>query len=360
MLCPVIAAGDAGKPADLMSGVWHGTLTAGGTACQMFIRVQGSGQAFGGQGIVWHGLTEDQAQAAARGQKPQAEVPGWLCVVQQFAIKLDGDTATFQGTAVQSLFGGTKYRPDVFVGKLTPPGVIAGNASDAKKSEGLFRLYKEGALAKPLPLDVAKEKAAQLGCVDGGKYHYTVYVPKSYTPEKATPLLINFNPGGNGQPLSTKMAEETGWIMAGLTESQNGPTEPISENRDAALFDLRRRFNIDMKHVYFSGLSGGARASAASGQAYPGICAGLILIGAAYAQGAPPKDQAIFYLTGQTDMNKGEVSGAYEKAKSAGRKCQLVVHPGGHDWGRAEDHEAAIRWLAQETLGAKAPDKKKP
>jgi len=122
-----------------------------------------------------------------------------------------------------------------------------------------------------------------------------------------------------------------------------------------------RRFKVDWKHVYFSGFSGGARASSSSGQAFPGMCAGLILIGASYAgQVPPPKDQAIFYLTGQTDMNKNEVTGAYEKAKAAGRKCQFILHPGGHEWGRPEDHEAAIRWLVQETGGTKEPEKKKP
>ncbi|MGD0091816.1 MAG: hypothetical protein ABSE73_18030 [Planctomycetota bacterium] len=354
-------AGETAKLGDLMPGKWHGVQSINGVAIQHCILIQRGGAGFAGQGVTWYGLSEEQALAASRGQKPQTEVKGAVCVLQQFAIKLEGDTVTFQGISVQNLFNGAKYKANNLVGKLSPPGVAADDNPDEKKGEGLFRFWKDEALAKPVPLDLEKGKTHQLGCLDGPKYHYSCYVPKKYDPEKPAPVLINFSPGGNAEPLSTKMAEETGWIMAGLTESKNGPFEPICQNRDAVLFDLRRRFRVDMKHVYFSGLSGGARASSASGEAYPGICAGLILIGAAYTQaGPPPKDEAIFYLTGQTDMNKGEVTGAYEKAKASGRKCQYVLHPGGHDWGRAEDHEAAIRWLAQETAGAKEAEKKKP
>jgi len=354
------AAGDAAKLADLMPGTWHGVHSAGGLAYQHCIRIQRGGAGFAGQGISWCGLSEEQAMAAMRGQKPVTDVPGALCVAQQFAIKLEGDSVTFQGVSVQNLFNGGKYKPNLLVGKLVPPGVAASDGADDKKGEHLFRFWKDEALAKPPPLDLEKGKTHKLGCLDGTKYHYACYIPKNYDPEKPAPVLINFSPGGNGEPLSTKMAEESGWVMAGLTESKNGPFEPICENREAVLFDLRRRFKVDLKHVYFSGFSGGARASSASGQAYPGFCAGLILIGAAYAQGVPPKEQAIFYITGQTDMNKGEVTGAYEKAKASGRKCQFVLHPGGHEWGRPQDHEAAIRWLVQETSGTKEPEKKKP
>jgi len=351
-------AADPAKTVDL-SGIWRGSHTSDRVGYQHFIRVQKSGAGFSGQGLSWFALTEEQAQGATRGQRPVPDYPGALCVSQQFAIKVDGDTVTFTGVSAQSLLNGAKYSPDVFSGKLSTANVIAGDASDGKKATGIFRLWKDGALAKPLPLDLEKGKTQNVPCVDGGNYHYSVYIPKSYDPEKATPVLINFNPGGNGEPLSTKMAEETGWIMAGLTEAKNGPWGPIMENRDAALFDLRRRFNIDMKHVYFSGHSGGARSAASSGVTYPGICAGLILIGAANGNGTPPKDQPIFYIAGQTDMNKGEVESTYDKALKSGRKCKLIIHPGGHDWGRPEDHEAAIRFLAEMNAPAKTADKKK-
>ncbi len=348
-------AAETVKPPDL-SGTWHGLVSGGFGMCQQYIRVQRGGAGYVGQGMVWFALSEEQAQALVRGQKPVGAPTQAMCAMQQFAIKVDGENVTFQGVNVQSVLNGAKYRPDTFSGKLIPPGIVAGDAVNNGKTVGIFRLAKEDVFAKPLPLDLEKGKTHALSCIDGGAYHYTCYIPGGYDPTKPTPVLVNSNPGGNGKPLSTKLAEEFGWIMIGLTESKNGPWGPVFENRDAALFDLRRRFNIDMKHVYFSGLSGGARASSEAGVAYNGNCAGLILIGATYGDKTPPKDEAIFYITGETDMNRNEVTAAHEAAKKSGRKCNFILHPGGHTWGRVEDQEAAIRWLQQETC-AKADRK---
>jgi len=166
---------------------------------------------------------------------------------------------------------------------------------------------------------------------------------------------MNFDPGGNARPLLPKMADEVGWIMVGLTESKNGEWEPVLLNRDAALFDIRRRFNIDWQHVYFSGFSGGARAASTTACTYPTLTKGLICIGAAYGDGTPPVSIPIFFIAGETDMNHGEVVGEHKQAAAKKRKTEMIIHPGGHEWGRAEDHEAAIRWLVKETgvIGAK-------
>ena len=304
--------GFAAEPslAELIPGIWRCAHTAGNGGYQHLITVQKQGAGFVGRAVTWFALTEEQALAASKGQRPRADNPKALCVLQQFAIILDGDMLTFKGVAVQNALGTGKYSPDTFSGKLVAPGFVSGGSVDAKKTDGIFHLWKEDALKKPAALDLETGKTLKMDCLDGGKYHYTCYIPKSYDAEKAAPVLINFSPGGDGQPFSIKIAEESGWIMAGLTESKNGPVEPSFENRDAVLFDLRRRLNIDMKHVFFSGFSGGARCASESSLQYPGICAGLILVGASYGGMPPPKEIPIFYITGETDMNRKEVEGA--------------------------------------------------
>lgn len=357
LICSAIFAAEPGL-AEMIPGTWRGTHTAGNGGYQHIITVQKQGPGFVGRGITWFALSEDQALAASKGQRPRADNPKAFCVLQQFAIMLDGDTVTFKGVSVQNVFGTGKYLPDTFSGKWVAPGFVSGGAADLKNSGGIFHLWKEDALKKPAALDLATGKTLKMDCLDGGKYHYTCYIPKSYDPEKAAPVLINFSPGGDGQPFSTKMAEESGWIMAGLTESKNGPVEPSFENRDAVLFDLRRRFNVDMKHIFFSGFSGGARCASESSLQYPSICAGLILVGASYGGMPPPKEIPIFYITGETDMNRKEVEGAYATSQKLGRPASFILHPGGHAWGRDEDHDAAVRWMAKQTE-SKHPDPKK-
>jgi len=346
------------KNDDPLVGIWRGFHTVGGMGYQHRIEVRKQGSTYAGVGILWSGLSEEQAIGAARGIKPAGEIPARaLCVQQTYAVMKDGDKLTFAGTNAAGLFKSTKYNCDIFSGKLDPAGAFAGEAADSKKKEGTFQLANEQLLKTPLPLQIEKGKTVDMSCVDGGNYHYKVYLPKSYDPGKSWPLLVNFSPGGNADPLNTDAAEEAGWIMAGLTESKNGPYGPICENRDAALFDCWRRFNVDWKRVYFSGFSGGARASATTCCVYPGMCAGLILIGAANGEGNPPKNVPIFYIAGKTDMNLAEVKAAYDGSKRAGRKTDFIEHPGGHEWGRAEDHKAAIKWLQQQfDAGAKKPD----
>ena len=346
----------ARKPGDPLVGFWRGFHTSGGGGYQHRLEIRKQGNAYGGVGLVWVMLGEEQAMNAGRGKLTGEISPKACCVVQTYAIKLEGDTITFKGINAQNMHNGGRYVCDIFSGRLTADGVAAGEAADAKRKEGYFELAREDVLKQPLPLTMEKGQAHDIPCVDGGKYHYRVYIPKKYDPARPWPLLMNFSPGGGGQPLNTDAADEVGWLMVGLTESQNGPVEPECENRDAVLFDVWRRFNVDWKRIYFSGLSGGARAASFAAVTYPGFCAGAILIGAAYGDGIPIKTIPIFYICGQTDMNHGEVTGAYETAKRAGRKANLIVHPGGHDWGRAEDHVAAIRWLEEQSAPKKPPE----
>jgi predicted esterase len=392
----------------LLPGVWCGVQTKGYVTYHHRLKVRREGDGYVADGIAWAGMTEAQAQAALNG-KLSPEVFSNLrtnavrptCLQQHFTVSLKDDTVTFQSVQTPKIARvlvlvyvdaagkpgeetstvvtrleekgmpptvettdestGTRrhqgrendlllerfadFTPDQFVGRLVAPGVVAQDGADSAPNQGLFRLWREDALAKPVPLDQEKGATLKLGCLDGTRYHYTCYLPKSYDPGKPMPVLINLSPDGNAQPLSPKMAESLGWIMAGLTESQNGPLEPNCRNRDAVLFDLRRRFNIDPKHVYFAGFSGGARSAALAALSYPDNCAGLLCIGAS-CQGAVPAPQIpVYFLTGMTDVSRPEVTRIYTAERRAGRKTDIGVHPGGHTWGRSEDHEEALRWL---------------
>jgi dienelactone hydrolase len=247
---------------------------------------------------------------------------------------------------------------DAFTAKLVAGGFLVANPAPDRRSGGVVRLWREGALDTPLPLALEKGKTHALECLDGGGYHYSCLLPSTYDPAKPTPVLVNFDPGGNARPLRPELADELGWIQVGLTESRNGPTWVTHENRDAAIFDLRRRFNVDPRRIYCSGFSGGARAASLTALFCPGMAAGLVLVGAAHTRYPPQKEIPIVYLVGESDMNRKEVEAAFAEDKKTGRASQLLLHPGGHEWGRKEDHEKALRWLAKETSAPGAAEKK--
>ncbi len=330
----------------LIPGTWRGMMTAEGKTTHMIIHVEHNGQRFEGEGLMWFAMTEDEAKQAQLGALPRRGVHHRaFAVEQQFIVTLEGETIKFTGIRAEHLLLPGRYNPDIFIGQLKQPGIVVGTARDTKQIGGFFHLWKKGVLDQPLPPGLAKGKMHLLGCHDGGRYHYSCYIPKSYDPSTPMPLLINFSPAGNGQPLSIKMGEELGWLMVGLKESKNGPMPANLENLNAVLFDLYRRFNVHPRRIYFSGFSGGSRMAAWAGINHQDACAGIICIGAGYYEGTPPKFLPIFFIVGQTDYNYDEVIDLHTKAERSIRKTELIIHPGGHTWGRPQDHEAAIRWL---------------
>lgn len=334
------------SPEVILTGTWRGMMTADGKTTHMIIEVEDTSRGLQGRALMWFGLTQEEALAAQLGAlPPQGIHHRAFALEQQFAVTRKGDMIRFSGAKPQHLFLPTRYNPDIFVGKLRPPGIVSGTARDTKQVGGIFHLWKEGVLDKPLPLQLELGKTHQLGCLDGLPYHYSCYVPKSYDPASPIPLLVNFSPMGNGRPLSVKMAEERGWLMVGLTESKNGPMPPNLRNLNAVLFDLRRRFNIHPRRVYFSGFSGGSRMATWAAINHQDACAGMICIGAGLFEGQPPKFLPMFFIVGQSDFNHDEVIGLHREVDRSIRKTELIVHPAGHTWGRRQDHEAAVRWL---------------
>lgn len=278
--------------------------------------------------------------------------------------------------AAPGLVGGrSKLRADMFVHGMASAGIITRETDDgstvtistvspvprspsagppslnpqADSRSGFFRFWKQGAFAKPLPLTLHRGRTYKLACLGSATYHYTCYLPHYYNPSHPTPVLLYMASHGNAKPLSTGMADKLGWIMVGLTEAQDGPWPRVCENRDAVLFDLHRRFNIARHGLYFAGFSGGSRASILAGVSYPDQCAGLYCIGAGtpYQDRMPILSIPIYFSAGETDINRGEVTTLYEKERARGRVTKLEIHSGGHFYGMASDHDAAISWLAK-------------
>ena len=97
----------------------------------------------------------------------------------------------------------------------------------------------------------------------------------------------------------------------------------------------------------------------AAALAYPDRCAGILCVGSTAqvvmeiggrtAMPMAPRRVPAFYLVGETDYNRDEVEKVYRIGRQEGRQVALRYHPGGHTWGRPQDREAGILWLARRT-----------
>lgn len=376
--------------AAVIVGRWYGIHTVSAATYHHRIDVRREGEGLVGDGLAWFAMSENQADTIAGGQTLDGSkvLDCATCIRLQYQVELSKNTLTFRCTNAQTLYQAwteaardplkragyrmphlslpagmppyalaeavmrwpaqNNYHPDAFSSTLIAPGVVGGRADGDGVEKGLFRLWKHEALSAPLPLTLQRGHSYVLSCLGGSAYHYTCYLPRSYTPAKPSPVLFYMAPRGNAQPLSTTMAERLGWIMVGFTEARDGPWPPICENRDAVLFDLRRRFNIASHGLYFAGFSGGARASILSAVSYPDDSAGLFCIGA----GMPGENRMpvlsipIYFSAGEMDYNKNEVMELYERERKLGRTTAFRLHSGGHSYGHISDHISAISWLA--------------
>ena len=290
--------------------------------------------------------------------------PFAAAALKSYAVAVKGDTVTLTALRSRNIYdpprGRAVWPKDELVGTLTSNGTIIGTWGKS----GSFWLLHESMTSKVMPLKLKKGETHQLTCLGGKPYKYACHLPRTYDHSKRTPVLINDSGGGPAPPLSRNMAEGLGWIMVGLTETANDRSAQFNNEAYAAvIFDLRRRFNIHPKRFYFAGLSGGARSAAGAGAYYPDQCAGILCIGAGFLHSGaggqyytPPVDIPVFFLVGQTDVNHDEVVlKLYPTELKRKRPVKLVVHPGGHDWGRQADRQQAIQWLNAQWAETKTP-----
>jgi poly(3-hydroxybutyrate) depolymerase len=202
-------------------------------------------------------------------------------------------------------------------------------------------------------------------CADNREQSYALYLPSNYTPEKAWPILIALDPGARGKtPVEhfKDAAEQYGWIVVGSNQSRNGPRERTVEAVNAIWRDVHQRFSIDDRRVYFTGLSGGARAAVSIALSC-NCAAGVIGAGAGFPIGVAPSAAvhfAHFALAGIDDFNFPEVKTLEEALAQAGVNHELKVFAGRHEWPPAEAATEAVEWMELQAMrsGTRARDEK--
>ena len=161
---------------------------------------------------------------------------------------------------------------------------------------------------------------------------YALYLPKSYSPARAWPLILAFDPGGRGRtPVERYQAaaEMYGVIVAGSNNSRN-----YSRENDRAVVamatDVLARFHVDERRVYTAGMSGGARVAMGTALASSGI-AGVIASSAGFPDGTPRASVPflVYGTAGTEDFNHLEMRRLDQKLTTP---HHLAIFQGGHTW----------------------------
>jgi hypothetical protein len=210
------------------------------------------------------------------------------------------------------------------------------------------------------PVSSAAEVSKRLGISSGqrnqqaddydvNKETFEVYVPKSYTGEKAFGLLVFISPGGKGAVQGfdkdggwTKALDEREIIWIGPNNAGNNrlAIPRISLALDAA-YNAQKQFKIDPERVYVGGVSGGGRITSMTLVPFPDVfTGGYSIIGADYFKNVPSKEKGGMYaatykapapktlalakkrrfvlLTGDNDANREQMAVIHQILKKDG------------------------------------------
>lgn len=181
---------------------------------------------------------------------------------------------------------------------------------------------------------------------------YALYLPAAYTPERAWPVVLAFDPGGRGRRAVEQYqaaAEKSGYIIAASNVSRNGSWAVSMGAAQAMGDDVSRRFSIDKKRVYTAGMSGGARVAMGVALGSSNVVAGVVASSAGYPDSQPRKSApfAVFGTAGTDDFNWLEMKQLDHALTSP---HHVAIFEGGHVWLSSKLAVEALEWLDVEAM----------
>ncbi|AMY08346.1 Poly(3-hydroxybutyrate) depolymerase [Luteitalea pratensis] len=211
------------------------------------------------------------------------------------------------------------------------------------------------ASAQTLPRGQVIEAVTPLG---DATQTYALYLPSTYSTDRAWPILIGFHPGARGRAIVDTYrdaAEGYGFIVAGSNTSRNGSWDVSLRAANAMLQDIGQRFAVDGKRIYLTGHSGGSRVALQIALANKTI-AGVIASSAGYPDGRPRSSVRfpIFATAGVADFNYIEMRTLGRALKTPHR---VVIFKGGHTLPPPDVAMQAIEWLELQAMASGARTK---
>ena len=214
---------------------------------------------------------------------------------------------------------------------------------------------------KPLSEEAFIKKGEVNSRVAKGKHAvgYHVYIPESFNPQKAPPIVIAFSPGGRGKEIGEKIFEgvkDLGWIVVGCDSLKNNMKNEQLEREieDVLLNDILKSIAHNNKRVYLAGFSGGAMRAygitARRSEKFAGVIAYGGWLGGKDYQDAPYQAGMSIALINGVDDKGANNWKAIDTATLEKRGCTVkhFSHGGGHKIAPADVTKQAAEWLESE------------
>ncbi len=192
----------------------------------------------------------------------------------------------------------------------------------------------------------------QQACLADPDQTYAVYLPSSYTADRAWPVIYCFDPAAKGRRPVERLqaaAETCGYIVVGSNNSRNGQWRESLAAAGDMIKDTLRRFHVERERLYAAGFSGGARvACEVAGQLR---LAGVIASSGGFPGPVPDEVPFVFLGTaGRDDFNYQEMRRVSATLDQRNVPHRLALFDGAHEWLPASLAPLALEWLELQAM----------
>lgn len=207
----------------------------------------------------------------------------------------------------------------------------------------------EAAVPAPVQKDTFRVSAlvTTVTCNNDPSLSYALYLPRQYSDSAKLPVLIFFDPHGDGSyPLSkyNRLAEKFGVIMIGSNDSRNGVTfDQTNLIVQSLVNEALQRFHPDGRLVSLAGFSGGAKVTLVAAAQINSLLS-IVYCSAGLPQ-IPAQLPPALGITGLKDMNYTEVVNTDRQFEDDKVSHALVEWNGKHEWCDTSTFENAFYWM---------------
>lgn len=227
------------------------------------------------------------------------------------------------------------------------------SCSSAEKKEIEHKVEKKNAAAPEEVKLAAGTINENIKCGNAEGETYDIYLPSSFSKDKEWPLIIAFDPQGDGGlPLENykSLAEKYGFVMIGSNYSKNGmQMDSVQKHYSQLLDDVSKKVNINKERFYLMGFSGGAKVATYIGLDDNDVD-GVIACGAATKFQKPEKPFIYAALAGKGDFNAPGMFFSYDIMQQMGLPYTFHYFDGKHEWPPKEAMENTFKWLELEAI----------
>ena len=196
-------------------------------------------------------------------------------------------------------------------------------------------------------LEIGRDSVITLTIPSDASQSYCIYIPNKAKSIESTPILICFDPHGDGRlPIDKykEWADKFGIAIAGSNSSRNGlsgaEAQQIATNMIA---DITNRLGFDKRYSALCGFSGGSKV-AIEAIGSDATIPNLIYAGAV-TQLNNSRQLNVLGFAGREDMNYTDLLQFNESIKSTNPNSTLIEFDGKHEWPNARIFEKAFYWI---------------